>query len=545
MYLRTTKRRNQDGSVVRYLQLAHNYRDPVSGTSRADIIHNFGRLDQVDQVELAQLSSSIDRYIKSVRSTNASPDRELQVLSYSLDLGTWVLDSLWQQLGIGRAIAEVATDQGVDSSLIERVVFSLTAFSALSELECVTNEDWTEGQFVPDALMMREQVDRHRAVGFLASAQDDLYSRIQRELVKEIGPGPDVFVISMLDADSVCGASAHCAKTRDDVWEAGEGSPHGFDELVAIAITRHGIPVKMWRWDSDVPPERNVAQIAEEIDTFGYGQTTWILSQRDGYSEIREALTAGGHGFVVAERLRGHEHDVAAARARQGRYHRINDSLTIKQARVGDGPLAEHFIVCRSTDRAQLDETLRHRLISLIESEIDGSDTESAIVRSELYERLTANAVMARYLRKTSGGLLRIDRSKLREDERLDGKFLLRASGAAVSATDFARGHMSMLEFERAWHEIGRSGPPDVQHSLEYFRAADLMIRWLALITVRVAEIRTGHSWNSIRGELGRLGAVCVSTGDGQVAHRNILSAKQRTILQALGVPEPEESLEP
>ena len=34
MYLRTTPRKNKDGSVVRYLQLAHNTWDPVAKRSR-------------------------------------------------------------------------------------------------------------------------------------------------------------------------------------------------------------------------------------------------------------------------------------------------------------------------------------------------------------------------------------------------------------------------------------------------------------------------------------------------------------------------------
>jgi hypothetical protein len=33
MYLRETKRGRTDGSEVRYLQLAHNVRDPDTGTS--------------------------------------------------------------------------------------------------------------------------------------------------------------------------------------------------------------------------------------------------------------------------------------------------------------------------------------------------------------------------------------------------------------------------------------------------------------------------------------------------------------------------------
>ena len=47
MYLRRTRRANRDGSVVEYLQLAHNVRDP-GGQSKVHVVYNFGRTDQVD-----------------------------------------------------------------------------------------------------------------------------------------------------------------------------------------------------------------------------------------------------------------------------------------------------------------------------------------------------------------------------------------------------------------------------------------------------------------------------------------------------------------
>lgn len=46
MYLRTTSRRNADGSIVRYLALAHNER--VEGQSRARVLLNLGREDDFD-----------------------------------------------------------------------------------------------------------------------------------------------------------------------------------------------------------------------------------------------------------------------------------------------------------------------------------------------------------------------------------------------------------------------------------------------------------------------------------------------------------------
>jgi hypothetical protein len=51
--------RTRDGSVVRYLTLAHNERHPRTGSPVAEVIHNFGRADKVDRDALARLVSSI------------------------------------------------------------------------------------------------------------------------------------------------------------------------------------------------------------------------------------------------------------------------------------------------------------------------------------------------------------------------------------------------------------------------------------------------------------------------------------------------------
>jgi hypothetical protein len=61
MYLRTTKRKNKDGSVVEYYQLAHNKRHPETGRPVANIIHSFGRTDELDRDHLVRLCRSIAR----------------------------------------------------------------------------------------------------------------------------------------------------------------------------------------------------------------------------------------------------------------------------------------------------------------------------------------------------------------------------------------------------------------------------------------------------------------------------------------------------
>ena len=59
MYIRTVKSRGYE-----YVQLAHNYRDPETGASRAKVLFNFGRKDQLDVEGLTRLVGSIARFLE-------------------------------------------------------------------------------------------------------------------------------------------------------------------------------------------------------------------------------------------------------------------------------------------------------------------------------------------------------------------------------------------------------------------------------------------------------------------------------------------------
>jgi hypothetical protein len=72
MYLRETRRTNRDGSVVSYLQLAHNERHPDTGSPVAKVIHNFGRADTMDRDALARLVSSISGFLTPEQAVGAA-----------------------------------------------------------------------------------------------------------------------------------------------------------------------------------------------------------------------------------------------------------------------------------------------------------------------------------------------------------------------------------------------------------------------------------------------------------------------------------------
>ena len=114
MYLRTIQRRNKDGSVVRYLQLAHNRRKGAS--TQAEVLVSLGREDRLDVEGLRRLVGSIGRYLDGTRglpaaSPLAAGGASGLVVESSRPIGaTWLLD----QLGVGPPNAwQILLVQGV------------------------------------------------------------------------------------------------------------------------------------------------------------------------------------------------------------------------------------------------------------------------------------------------------------------------------------------------------------------------------------------------------------------------------------------------
>src|SRR5262245_36918498 len=107
MYLRTTTRRNQDGSVVRYDQLAEPRWDPVHRRPTAPIIHNFGRADSLDREALVRLARSLTRVCAggvAVPAEVASPGEAL-ALAWARPLGVvHGARALWEERGIGEGL---------------------------------------------------------------------------------------------------------------------------------------------------------------------------------------------------------------------------------------------------------------------------------------------------------------------------------------------------------------------------------------------------------------------------------------------------------
>jgi hypothetical protein len=123
---------------------------------------------------------------------------------------------------------------------------------------------------------------------------------------------------------------------------------------------------------------------------------------------------------------------------------------------------------------------------------------------------------------------------------RLDGKFLLRTPDPTLSAADVATGYKQLLEVERAWRDMKTTlDLRPVYHRREDRIRAHVLLCWLALLLIRIAETATGETWRSLAWELDKLHLGRFVGPAGEVHQRTETTPRQAAIFKALAMPEP------
>jgi Transposase DDE domain len=564
VYLRESRRTNRDGSVVRYLQLAHNERHPQTGNSTAKVIHNFGRADQVDRNGLARLVASISRFLTPEQAAAAAGGGAVEVLDSRRLGGTWTLDRLWERLGIGAAIRQVAAGRRLDGEAAERVVFALVAQRALEPGSKLAATRWVGERVAIEGCAGFTDDQAYRAMDFLLDALDEIAGEIFHSVAHLLNLDLDIVFVDTTStyweletADSDPELAEPVAD--DEVTSPDEEGRRTFghskdhrDDLpqvvIAMAVTRDGIPVRCWSFPGNTSDTAIIRRVKDDLGGWGLRRLVWVADRGFASAANRAYLTRGGGHYIHAEKLRHTNTEAAAALARAGRYRAVADNLRVKEVHVApggdgdgdEGARAQRFVVCHNPEATERDRQVRANLVAHLEQLIDGSDGWSARRRDELVGSLRAKPGLRRYVRRTKAGLLRIDHAAIKREQHLDGKWLLRTTDLTLTPDDLAAAYKQLIAVERGWRDMkGALGLRPVFHHREDRIRAHIQLCWLALLLIRIVENTVGDTWRTTRHELDRLHLVTLTTDHGRVAQRSALTAGHKTILTALGLHEP------
>jgi transposase len=539
------------------VQLAHNRR--VGGVTRAEVLLNLGREDELDVEGLRRLAASITRYTDGEgalaplgaggNDDGVVVEGELEVRSSRALGGVWLLDALWRRLGVDEALGRVLGPRRFTTD-VERVLFAMVANRALDPCSKLACSEWASEDVVIPGLEGIDEDQCYRAMDLLVEA--DAEAKVQEAVFFACADLLNLEVdLLFFDTTSTYFERDEPEHGEDAFRVYGHSKDHRPDlpqVVIGLAVTREGVPVRVWVWPGNTNDMSVVQEVKDDLRGWRLGRVVTVVDRGFSSDEnLRYLNRAGGH-WIAGERMRDGSPDAQAALARQGRYQTVRDNLRVKEVLVGQGDAAKRFIVCHNPTEAGRDRAQREQTITRLQAELDriktarskakGAKNDAAHHRAEC--ALRDHPTLGRYLRQTKTGRLLIDRAKIKAEERLDGKYLLSTSDPDLSAEDVALGYKNLLEAERGFRDLKSTLElRPVFHRLERRIRAHILLCWLALLLIRLSERSTGQTWRQIALDLQRLHLVTLAGAAGTVAHTTTLTDPQRQILTALKIDPP------
>jgi len=240
------------------------------------------------------------------------------------------------------------------------------------------------------------------------------------------------------------------AAVKDTGFRANGKSKDSRDDLpqvvIGMAVTRDGIPVRVWSWPGSTADTDLIRQVRADLREWTLSRVIWVADRGFTSQKNRRALMRGGGGYIIGEKLRSGSAEVKAALSRQGRYATVTGNMQVKEVNIGTG---DRFVLCYNPAQAGRDAIIRAKLVGQLEEVINDTDKLTAVERARIEGSLGNKPGLKRFLRTTPGGLLRIDKAKIKTETNLDGKYLLRCSDPDLPAEDIALGYKQLLEVER------------------------------------------------------------------------------------------------
>lgn len=547
MYLRTTKRKNKNGTVTEYLQLAHNERNPETNSTVARIVHSFGRADQLDREALVRLARSIGRVcgitiVDSAGTEGAQggglPD-DLEILR-TVELGTLlVIENLWERLGIGKALRTLL-DKGKYAVAYDQALLAMTANRLCApESKLGVWDRWLEQVHLPkcQGLKLRQM---YEAMDFLHKHIDAVEEAVFFQTANLFNLSVDLIFYDTTTASFSIDYEDE-ADENDGLRQYGHSKEGTWTPqiVVALAVTREGLPVKSWIFPGNTADVSTIKRIRKDLRGWNLGRALFVADSGMNSSANREELARACGKYLLATRMAMVAEIKKEVLSQPGRFTTFTDNLQAKEVVIGDGERRRRYILCFNPKEAERQRIHREEIVGMLEEELAGHKDRDASAQWAV--ELLASKRYKRYLKTTEAGKIRLDRAAITEAKRYDGKWVLETNDDTISLEDAALGYKGLLVIERCFRSLKRTQIKmmPMYHWAARRIEAHVKICVLALLIERVAELECGQPWAQIRRNLAKLQATEFQNDQHSFFQINSAPEACRDLMKKLATPLP------
>jgi len=545
MYLREVTSPRRHGPGVVYLQLAEGYRDSETGKVKTKILHSFGRKDELDLGQVRRLANQLTSYLKPEERPDLLSDIEV---THSWDYGgPYVLEALWRELKLDRFFLEALNERAFEKP-VERALFALVAQRALAPASKLACTRWAGSQaWIPGLENGGEGFEPqhfYRAMDFLFTAMPELQKHLYFQVTDLLNADVSVLfydttsVSFYLDEADACGEDedeleglrrfGHSKKKRPDLPQI----------VVALAINRDGLPVRHWVFPGNQADQATVERVTTDLRGLRprrflfVGDRGFVSQGNLDYLESRRIP------YLLGCKLRSDTVVEEAVLSIRGRYRPVREGVGVKETIVTEGGRAVRYLLCRDAARAAHDAKVRAQIVAALEAELKGSRVLERHTRKSC--NLLSQPGYARYLRELKGGGLRLDRTKIRREQRLDGKTVIMTNELELPAEELVQGYHDLYLIERAFRSMKSLLEIEpVYHRTPERITAHVHLCVLAYLLTRLVENRTDVSWELARERINQISLSRLETNQATVLKTKQLTTEETSFLKRCGVEAP------
>lgn len=439
-----------------YLQLVHNER--VEGRMKQRVIATLGRADQLrESGQLDGLLDSLSRFTEHTAVLSAHRHGELADEAKPRVGPPLVFERLWRDLGLPQIIENLLRGRHFAFS-VERALFLTVLHRLIAPGSDRAAEHWQHHYCLGGEPLQRQHL--YRAMGWLGEAvpgagqQDatlpEKAPRCRKDLIEEalFESRRDLFAeLSVVFFDTT--SMYFEGKGGESLGQHGNSKDHRPDlkqMIVGVVLSGDGTPICSEMWPGNTADVTTLLPVVRRLKRrFGITQVC-IVADRGMVSKKTITSLEEHHSdvrYILGARMRSEKRVHQRVLSWPGRYREVYGSrkkskdpapLKVKDVRLED----QRYVICYNEEQARTDRETRENIVEHLRAQLSQGD-----------KSLVGNKGYRKYL-DASGTGFEIDESKVKEEARFDGKWVLKTNWEA-KAEDVALRYKDLWMVEAAF----------------------------------------------------------------------------------------------
>ena len=532
----------------RYLQIVENTRDGAK--TRQSVIATLGRVDELEAAgKLDALLRSGARLCETAMLVSSLREGTLDAAASERIGAPLVFGRLWEETGCRAVVEKLVGDRAFEFP-IERAIFATVLHRLMVSGSDRACERWREAYRIDGA----EGLELHhlyRAMTWLGEALKDQGGAMRaprrtKDVVEETlfdrrrSLFTDLSVV-LFDTTSLYFHGAG-GQTLGRHGKSKDHRPDLRQVVVGVVLDGEGRPICSETWPGNATDVKSLLPVVDRLrQRFGIARMCVVADRGMISDETIVELEKRGIEYILGARERSDKEvrEIVLADTKPmvplviPRARDKETSLEVKEVTVGNwGPTAKprRYIVCFNPDEAKRDAAVRAAILDSLAVKLKQGDKE-----------LVGNAGYRRFLATPRAGHFAIDPTRVAEDARFDGLYVLRTN-STLPTLSVALAYRQLWRVEQIFRTakaILETRP--IYHQSDAAIVGHLFCSFLALMLRKELDERLDAAgaeleWADIVRDLDRVEEVTVDQGIKRFVLRTQAPGCASVVCKAVGV---------